>query len=240
MLKVGAVIVTYHTSSQLLQRCLISLRANGIKDISVINNTQENNPGFAAAANNGAAKLGNEYLLFINPDAFLTPGSAAAAQDYLECHPGAGIVGFLLTSPGGQPEKHSFGRPVTPLTLITRHFTQQRVPLQPASVGWVSGGAMLIRRNLFRQLGGFDPRFFLYWEDVDLCYRARQAGHQIIFLPQAKAVHQRGASLSDRQRKTKLYDQSADKYFRKHYPDMICLLVKSARSLYRFFSPLSL
>ena len=239
MLKVGAIVVTFRTPKRMLQNCLASLRSSGIQNISVINNTKENNPGFAAAANTGAARLPNKYLLFINPDASLTPGAGEIAQDYLDNHPNVGIVGLLLTSPAGHPEACSFGATVTPLSLITRHFARQHRPKSPTPVGWVSGGAMIIRRDLFRQLGGFDPRFFLYWEDVDLCRRARQAGHHTVLLPQAKAIHQRGASLTRGQRKTKLYDQSADKYFCKHYPDMICLLAKSARSLYRFFSPLS-
>lgn len=238
-MNVGAVVVTYQTPKRILQNCLASLRANGIQNISVINNTKENNPGFAAAANTGAARLSNNYLLFINPDASLTPGAGETAQNYLDNHPNIGIVGLLLTSLTGHPETCSFGATVTPLSLVTRHFIRPRVPTKPTPVGWVSGGAMIIHRDLFRQLGGFDPRFFLYWEDVDLCRRAYQAGWQIILLPQAKAIHQRGISLKDKQLKTKTYDQSADKYFCKHYPDMICLLAKSARSLYRFFSPLS-
>lgn len=239
MFEVGAVVVTYQTPQPLLQNCLTSLRVGGIKDISVINNTPANNPGFAAAANKGVARLSNKYLLFINPDATLAPNSCQVAQDYLGSHPQVGIVGLLLNSPADQPEVHSFGPPVTPLFLITRHFTEPRIPQHPTPVGWVSGGALIIRRLLFNQLGGFDPRFFLYWEDVDLCRRAHQADWQVILLPQAKVIHQRGASLSDNRHKTKLYDQSADKYFCKHYSTMICLLARSARFVYRLFSPLS-
>jgi len=233
----GAVVVTYQTPNGLLQNCLTSLRISGIQDISVINNTQKNNPGFAAVANQGAARLTNDYLLFINPDAALAPGALAIAWCYLDDHSSVGVVGFLLRSPAGQVETMSFGAPVTPLSLITRHFVKPRLPKHPAPVGWVSGGALIIRRRLFKQLGGFDPQFFLYWEDVDLCRRAREAGWQVILLPQAGVLHQRGSSLSDNWRRTKLYDQSADKYFRKHYPEMICLMVRSARSLYRLLSP---
>ena len=236
----GAVVVTYQTPNRLFQSCLASLRISGIQDISVTNNTQENNPGFATAANKGAARLTNKYLLFINPDATLAPGALAVAQEYLEHRPTVGIVGFLLNSPGGQLETMSFGPPVTPVSLITRHLTKSTVPARPAPVGWVSAGALIVRHRLFKQLGGFDPQFFLYWEDVDLCRRALAAKYQVVLHPGAQAIHQRGASLLDNCRRTKLYDQSADKYFRKHYPKMICLMVRSARFLYRLLSPRAL
>lgn len=236
----GAVVVTYQTPNRLLQSCLTSLRSNRIQDISVVANTKKNNPGFAAAANIGANRLSTDYLIFINPDAVLAPGALAIAQRYLERHPAVGVVGFLLRSPAGQVEVMSFGAPVTPLSLIARHFIKPRLPRHPAPVGWVSAGALLVRRRLFKQLGGFDPRFFLYWEDVDLCRRALEADYQVVLHPSAQAIHRRGASLSDNWRRTKLYDHSADKYFRKHYPEMICLMVRSARSLYRLLSPRAL
>ncbi len=237
MFQVGAVIVTYQTPNRLLQDCLASLRSNHIQDISVVANTKKNNPGFAAAANMGAARLSTDYLFFINPDAILKSNACLAAQNYLVSHPYVGIVGLLLSSGSGHPETRSFGAPVTPFSLFTRHLLPSRFPKRPAPVGWVSGGALMIRRTLFTELGGFDPQFFLYWEDVDLCRRAREAGWRVVLLPQAGVLHQRGGSLSDNWCRTKLYDQSADKYFRKHYPKMICLMVRSARSLYRLLSP---
>lgn len=236
----GAVVVTYQTPNRLLQSCLTSLHSNHIQDISVVANTKKNNPGFAAAANIGANQLSTDYLIFINPDATLKPGACLTAQNYLVSHPPVGIVGLLLRSGSGHPETRSFGAPVTPFSLFTRHFLPSRLPQKPTPVGWVSGGALMVRRALFTELGGFDPQFFLYWEDVDLCRRAREAGWQVVLLPQTRVLHQRGGSLSDNRHRTKLYDQSADKYFRKHYPEMICLMVRSARSLYRLLSPRAL
>ena len=252
---VGAIIVTYQTPAQALVACQASLRTANLTDIVVVDNSpqqairavtsrhgarylaQRTNRGFAAAANIGAACLDNDYLLFLNPDAALTPKACRLAQRYLSAHPACGIVGLLLTSPRGHPERRSFGDIVTPLTLFTRHLQLPRLLNKPSIVGWVSGGALMIRRNLFRQLGGFDPEFFLYWEDVDLCRRARQLGWHTVLLPQAVVTHRRGASLSDIKRKTALYDKSADKYFRKHYAKAICLIPRYLRFLYRLVSP---
>ncbi len=237
MSKVGAVVVTYNTPPDTVRRCQDSLRAAGVRDISLVRNTPADNPGFASSANRGAGRLRNDYLLFINPDAVLAPASLAAAQQHLTHHARAGAVGFLLVSPDGRAETYSFGPSVTPVSLITRHLAKPDVPRRPTPVGWTSGGALMIRRRLFERLGGFDPRFFMYWEDVDLCRRLRQAGWQVVLVPQAKAIHSRGASLTDKGRKTQLYDESADKYFCKHYPAMICFLTRWSRFLYRFFSP---
>jgi GT2 family glycosyltransferase len=248
----GAVVVTYRTSSFTLKTCLKSLHDNNIKKIVVVDN--ENDPiiktiarqftaiylssptnlGFASAANLGGAKLSTQHILFLNPDAQLSTGACAEAVKFLLTHPHVGIVGLTLVSPNGQPEKNCFGPPVTPLSLITRHFFRFKSASRP---GWVSGGAMLIRRRLWLKLKGFDPRFFLYWEDVDLCRRAHQASWQIAHLSTAKAIHHRGASSTNQNKKTKLYDKSADNYFRKHYPKTICLILRQLRLFYRLFLP---
>jgi len=253
-MKIGAVVVTYHTPAQTLQSCLASLKQNHVNDIEVVDNgrdaavqsiAQHNaagyqarpNRGFATAANTGAANLSTPYLLFLNPDAILPPQACYTAQTYLNTHPHIAVIGLLLSSPDGYPEQHSFGDTVTPLSLLTRKLSTRSLPTRPIKVGWVSGGALLIRHDVFLQLHGFDPQFFLYWEDVDLCRRVRQLGRDIVLLPQVKVMHRRGASLNNIQHKTKLYDESADRYFRKHYPIMIWQVTRWLRSRYRSYSP---
>jgi N-acetylglucosaminyl-diphospho-decaprenol L-rhamnosyltransferase len=252
----GVVIVTYQTKATTLARCLHSLSVNGLSNIVVVDNSsdplirqttqtahtkylpQPTNHGFAAGANIGARHLADDYILFLNPDTVLEPNAFTSINNYLKQNNDVGIIGLMLTDHKDQAEKLSFGHTVTPISLITRHFQPHRMPSSPTAVGWVSGGALLIQRQLFNQLEGFDQRFFLYWEDVDLCRRAKQRGRQVILLPQAKVSHQRGASLANLKHKTKFYDESADKYFCKHYPKMICLNLRWLRHLYRLLSPL--
>ena len=252
----GAVIVTYRTRPSTLRACLQSLKDNRMQDIVIIDNEhnpavknvaqkksikyfpQPQNLGFAAAANLGAARLASKYLLFINPDAALSKHACANAETHLNNHPKTGIVGLLLYTPNGQIQPHSFGSAVTPLSLVARHFPRVKPKNRsPLSVGWVSGGAMIMRRSLFMQIKGFDARFFLYWEDVDLCRRAIREGQRVVVLPSAAAIHRRGASLLDSKLKTKLYDKSAGIYFCKHYSKTICSIQKFCRYLYRFISP---
>lgn len=236
-MSIGTVIVTYRTPIDQLQRCLNGLRQNNIVDHKIITN-DANNIGFAAAANLGAKQLSNNLLLFINPDAILSPRSIHIPVNYLSTHPTVGIVGPLLYNNNHLFEPHCYGQPVTLWSLFRRRLTLNRPPAHAQSVGWVTGGAMLVRRSVFQTLSGFDPEFFLYWEDVDLCHRSRQAGYAVHLLPSWRVFHQRGASLSDHALKTRLYDQSADNFFRKHYSKPIWLFQRYLRWFYRLLSPL--
>ncbi len=235
----GAVIVTYKTPDDQLAKCLTSLRREGVNDVVITNNDKDNR-GFAAAANEGASLLASELILFLNPDAYLTTGVLLPAERLMAEKTSVGVVGLMMCAVNGEAEESSFGRTVTPWTLLIRHW-QPRASIkskrEPVAVGWVSGGAMLVRREAFCKVGGFDQQFFLYWEDVDFCRRIKLAGWQVVLLPTGGVIHQRGASLADSQQKTSLYDESADKYFRKHYPKLVWLVYQKARRLYRFFSP---
>jgi len=236
-MSIGAVVVTFQTSAAQLQACLASLQQNGVTNQQAINN-DKNNIGFAAAANAGAGQLTNEFVLFLNPDAELLPGSLALPLSYLSRHPKVGIVGPLLYNHDKVYETKCYGQSVSLWSLFGRRLAPSRLPANPQAVGWVSGGAMLIRRSVFEELSGFDPSFFLYWEDVDLCRRAWLAGWSVHLLPSWRVLHQRGASLSDQAAKTRLYDKSADNYFHKHYSKPIWLFQRYLRYLYRLFSPL--
>lgn len=247
---VGAVVVAYRSTAT-INACLTSLKRNDVSTIVVVDNEptrscreivqvsgawylpQSANYGFAAGANAGARKIAEPYILFLNPDAALENGAAAAAYTYLTNHPKVAVVGLLPISLDGRPEQYAFGAPVTPWTIITRKVWPTRILAVAQEVGWVSGVALLIRREVFGHVGGFDPGFFLYWEDVDLGRRVRQAGGKVMVLPQARVQHQRGASLADTDYRTTLYDTSADRYWRKHYPKSVWLLLVWVRKLYR-------
>lgn len=234
---VDVVIVTYNSAAT-LDRCLASLTSPPINQKIIIDNTI-NNRGFAHAANLGAAQATAPYILFLNPDAALTPQALAIATNYLEAHPDTAATGFALQNEAEQWELNSFGPLPTLTTLFLRRISKQAPPTKPTLVGWISGAALLIRRSVFEKIKGFDSDFFMYWEDVDLCHRIQKSGRKIALLPSAVVLHQRGASLSDTAKKTALYDAAADKYFRKHYATTICFLCRWARRLYRLVSPLA-
>lgn len=256
---VTAIIVTYNNATT-VAACLKALKEAGVKnivvidnnsiddsaaissshDVTVVKNTQ--NLGFATAANQGVEKAQTPYLLFLNPDTQLHPAAVSLAITYLEKHSHVAIAGLALTDPEtGHIERLSFGK----FPTLWHLFARKLFPPPPVNkkeaipVDWVSGGALLIRQHAWRQVKGFDPSFFLYWEDVDLCRRIQQNGHRIVVLPTATCFHQRGASLTNRQHKAQLYDAGADRYFRKHYPGIIWGIQHYLRRLYRLVRPYS-
>jgi GT2 family glycosyltransferase len=158
------------------------------------------NLGFAVGANRGAAVAAGEVLVFLNPDARVERGAVAALVDTLLLAPGAGIAGGGLVDERGvwQPAAARFA----PLAHLLLDTTLGRLPARvrrgPHRVDWVYGTFMAVRRDLFRQLGGFDARYFLYGEDLDLCWRAARLGARAIHVPRARAVHGRNVSATQR------------------------------------------
>lgn len=169
------------------------------------------NLGFAQAANVGARHTSSPHLLVLNPDCRLSPGCIAPLVSELEHHSECHVVAPLVVNEDGTPQGNARGDP-TMLTglfgrtsLVRRLFP--RLPgvvrnVVPAADGpsrevdWVSGACCLIRRDAFERVAGFDERYFLYWEDADLCRRIRQAGGTVRFSPdaQARVVHTAGRS----------------------------------------------
>jgi N-acetylglucosaminyl-diphospho-decaprenol L-rhamnosyltransferase len=216
-----SVIIVNWNAGQALDACLASLAAGGSEpEVIVVDNASSDgsaaagrarhprvrlletgaNLGFAAGANRGAEAARGDVLVFLNPDARVMPGALAALVAALEGAPGAGIAGGGLVHEGGgwQPGAARFG-PLAHLLLdTTPGRLGARLRRAPHRVDWVYGTFMAVRRDLFRQLGGFDPRYFLYGEDLDLCYRAARVGVRTIHVPAARAVH--GANLSAAQR----------------------------------------
>lgn len=217
-----SVIIVNWNAGQAVDACLASLAASGVAepDVVLVDNASSDgsaraacgrhprvrlvetgaNLGFAAGANRGAAVARGDLLVFLNPDARVLPGALAVLVDALAATPEAGIAGGGLAGEGGgwQPGAARFG-PLAHLLLdTTPGRLRARLRRTPHRVDWVYGTFMAVRRDLFHLLGGFDPRYFLYGEDLDLCYRAARLGAQTIHVPAARAVH--GANLSAAQR----------------------------------------
>lgn len=252
----GVVIVTYN-SEKTIQACINSALSAGGVDIVVVDSNSTDgiassiqglpakflalpkNKGFGYAANAGVNILNTNYVLFLNPDARLQEGALFSMVKVLENGKNRAAVGGMLVDAQGVPEEHVFGEVVTLLTMITRRFRNPKHLMHPLSVGWVSGGALLVRRQIFQDIGGFDEDFFLYWEDIDLCRRIKNAGFEIYIDPNAIIFHDRGGSSDDPYKKTALYDASANRYFQKYYPPILCHLYRIVRTIYRLFRPLA-
>lgn len=175
--------------------------------VSIINSQ---NKGFPHANNLAAARACGEFLLFLNPDTIVEDDFVAEfMQTGLPDDFGAG--GLPLVHPDGTfqlsywkennffneilnkraEEKYSFGESIA---VSSRPGS----PPEATEVDWVSGAAMIIRRNEFESLGGFDESFFLFYEDADLCKRLRMKGKKIYFLPFGKVIHYKGENVNEK------------------------------------------
>jgi GT2 family glycosyltransferase/lipopolysaccharide/colanic/teichoic acid biosynthesis glycosyltransferase len=163
------------------------------------------NLGYSAAVNQGLDATRGEYVLVLNPDIVVRESALDRMLDFMDEHPDAGIAAAKLLNTDGTLQ-HSCRSFYTPSTLLMRRtplgrlFPNSRVIRQhlmldydhmtPRAVDWVIGACMLVRRSAAEAVGGMDERFFLYFEDVDWCYRMGRQGWKVYYLPQAEMVHE--------------------------------------------------
>lgn len=167
------------------------------------------NKGFAAGNNRGMELGHGRYFLLINPDVELFPEVIDAWVRWMDAHPDVGISGTRLVYPdqSHQPAAFRYHRLLTPLLRRTRlgetawgkqqlveyeYRIPEEVNEEGVEVEWLLGAALCLRRETAQVLGGLDEGFFLYFEDEDLCRRARRAGHRVVHLPHLKLQHAYG------------------------------------------------
>lgn len=160
------------------------------------------NPGFGAGANAGAAALGESgcaALVVLNHDIELLPGYlAAVSRELAEPRVGAAAGPLYLGNAGG-PLWYAGGHVNFILGTVGQSHSR-RLAQRPREVGFIPGAAMAVAPRAWREVGGFDPAFFLYNEDLDLCLRLRRRGYSLRFAPHAAAVHHVGAATGSRSR----------------------------------------
>lgn len=165
----------------------------------------DGNWGFADACNRGAREARGDYLLFFNPDAEDRGGGIAALLAEARRHPDAAIMTARQVDERGRAQKAfdvfpSLGTLFGPVRAILRLVAPARFPdarrdrAVYREVDWVSGSALLARRDVFETLGGFCNGFWMYSEDVDLCRRARDAGHKVAIAGAVTLVHAHGGA----------------------------------------------
>ncbi len=200
-------------------------------EVRVIANPE--NRGFGAANNQALALASGRYVLFLNPDTEVRPGAIQRLLAFIDQRPQVGCVGPRLLNADGsvQPSRRSFPRLATFLvesTMLQRYlaglgsvkrfYRQQHSDDEPQPVDWLVGACLLVRRSVLDEVGGFDERFFMYSEEMDLCYRLRQAGYEVWYVPEAEVVHLEGASSrQDLFRRNVNFHESRYRFFAKHH-----------------------
>lgn len=180
------------------------------------------NTGFAVANNEGAKLARGQWLFFLNPDTEYVSGSLEQLQSFLRLSPQS-MGGLRLLNQQGKTEPWSAGRFPTLFNILCNNvfgapkkaaWNQSEFAL----VDWVSGAALLIEKEFFQSIGGFDEDFFLYFEDVDLARRVAKQDKAVWRSPLVTVLHQGGASQIDRKRQKSFYYASQRTYFEKHRP----------------------
>ncbi len=193
---------------------------------------QERNVGFTRGNNIGLAQAQGDFLLLLNPDTEVSRKALSALVDYLEQHPAVGIVGpHTLNSDGS----HQSSRRRFP-TLMTGIFESSWLAVAaPARierdyrmletddddimlVDWVQGSALMLRRELYRDIGGMDEAYVMYSEELDFCRRAKAAGWQVAYHGGAVITHHGGKSSEQVAAQTLIHFHTSKlRYFRKHH-----------------------
>jgi len=210
-----------------------SIRMVGSEFPTAVVLVDQSNPGYGGAANAAIAKCRSEYVLLLNSDSILNRGTLDALRRYLDEHPRAAVVGPRLRNPDGTLQRsiHQFPTPL--VTLLDYSWVGPLVGLVPGvrklylasdshersrRVAWVTGAALAIRKVAFDSVGGFDPSFFMYYEEVDLSYRLFRGGWETHFTPATDVTHVGGASTS--QQRGTMYAQqiaAAMQYSKRHH-----------------------
>jgi GT2 family glycosyltransferase len=213
-----------------------------------------NNIGIRAALQSAGSV---EYVMLLNPDAVAHEGAIQALVDFMDSHQNVGIAGSRLENAKGVSESsaHNALSPLGELVsgaslgMLSRVLHRYAVtpPIRESAheCDWVSGASLIVRRGVFEQIGLMDEEYFLYFEEVDFCARARKAGWQIWFVPESRVVHLEGAATGIQQtarRRPQYWYNSRRRYFVKHFgvtglilTDALWIVGRSSLALRRLF-----
>ena len=202
------------------------------------------NLGYGAAANRGVAATDTPTVLVCNPDLEVRPGALAALDRALADHPPWALVGPLIRTSAGDryPSARRFPSlvdagghallgifaPDNRFTRSYQHHELDGVGEDPVEVDWVSGACFLVRRSAFEQVGGFDEAYFMFAEDVDLCWRLAEAGWSVAYVPAAQVTHRQGVST----------DHHPYRMILEHHRSLFRFAARSSRGWRRVLLPL--
>lgn len=180
-----------------------------------------------------------DHVLLLNPDTLVRPGAIRALVEFMVAHPKVGIAGRLIENPNGGVDRtaHRMPSPIGELDgsarlgvlsrLLHRYAVTPPLRVVAHECDWVSGAAMIVRRQVLEQIGLLDEGFFLYFEEVDFCCRARDAGWQVWYVPEARILHLEGVATGiriEKKRRPSYWYDSRRRFFIKHH-DVLGLLV---------------
>lgn len=201
----------------------------------------DENLGFGSGANRGVARTSTPYVVILNPDLEVEPGATKALLDVLDRMPDVGIVAPRIETPDGRlyPSARTFPDMVDAAGHAFLHFVWRSNPFSrrykmldwdhaaACDVDWVAGTHLVVRRTAWDAVGGFDEAFFMYLEDVDLCWRMARAGWRVRYEPAARVVHAIGRST----------DQTPYRMIAEHHRSLLRYAAKTTTGPRRLLLP---
>lgn len=230
----GITVVDNASGDGSADRLRAGIAAAGLDRVTLVETAR--NGGFGAGMNAGIrAGLPDgrlpDYVYILNSDAFPAPDAIGLLLAHLEAHPEAGIAGSHIHGPDGDPHVTAFRFPslagefegaarLGPVSRLLRNrAVAMPVPDRTVPVDWLAGASMMIRRRVLDEVGLFDEGFFLYFEETDLCLRARRAGWQTHYVRESRVAHVGSAStgMKEWRRMPEYWFDSRLRYFTKHH-----------------------
>jgi len=152
------------------------------------------NAGFSKGCNIGAKSARGKYLLFLNNDTIVKDNGIISMLEYMKKNPVVSILGGQLRSPNGIRQSsadhfYTLFRTFLLLAGMQKFGVLDKSPENISEVDWVKGALLMIKKDVFENLGGFDEKIFMYTEDMELCYRAKKAGFRTFFFPKITIIH---------------------------------------------------
>ncbi len=210
----------------------VDLIKNRFENLEIIIN--KINVGFARANNQGIKKSKGRYILLLNPDTVILPDCLKKMMKFMDDHPGAGVAGCKVLNPNGTLQlacRRSFPAPSISfyrLTGLSRLFPKSKTfarynltyqnPDVVREVDAVSGSFMMIIRKAMNEVGMLDEQFFMYGEELDLCFRIKEKGWKVYYVPDARIIHYKGSSSQQRKRKAVIdFHKAMYIFHKKHY-----------------------
>ncbi|MFH0969722.1 MAG: glycosyltransferase family 2 protein [Patescibacteria group bacterium] len=233
--KISFIIVNYN-SKKFLGNCISSIRRNTISfpyEIIIVNNDStaldfpetkiinlNNNLGFGTGCNAGAKIAQGEILCFLNPDTEILD-NIKKILEYFNINNKLGIIGPKLITQENKTQHWCAGYEPSLLDLIKNNlglYGSKKIWESERAIeaDWISGACLFIKKDIFQKIGGFDKKFFMYYEDVDLCKRVREKGYKVIYFPEFKVKHLSGRSFNSKIKQKKYLYISLIYYFKKH------------------------
>jgi GT2 family glycosyltransferase len=192
----------------------------------------DENLGYTRGNNLGLRAATGRYLLILNPDTEVVGDAIPQMLAYMDAHPRIGVLGPQLLYSDGTVQstrrrfpslatgffESTWCQPLAPRRLLDHYYARDLPDDAIGEVDWVVGAALLVRREAYEQVGGFDEGFFMYSEEMDWCRRMKAAGWQVVYFPPARIVHHEAKSSAQVPAATHIrFNTSKVRYFRKYH-----------------------